>query len=152
MARKYFEDFEVGEVRRGGRHVVSKDEILRFAREFDPAPFHLDEAAANASVFGGLTASGAHTVALQIKLIHESHDKPDQQAVVLAALGWDDVRFLKPVRPGDTLSLHSECIETRASGSKHDRGIVRTRITILNQHEEPVLTSIHTILVARRRD
>ncbi len=74
MAQKYFEDFEVGDVRHGGRHVVSKDEILRFAREFDPAPFHLDEAAANASVFGGLTASGAHTVALQIKLIHGSHD------------------------------------------------------------------------------
>jgi acyl dehydratase len=71
MAPKYFDDLKVGEIRRGGSYTVSREEILQFAREFDPQPFHLDEAAANASVFGGLTASGAHTVALQIKLIHQ---------------------------------------------------------------------------------
>jgi acyl dehydratase len=100
-------------------------------------------------VFGGLTASGAHTVALQIKLVHQSESRED---AVLAVLGWDEVRFPKPVRPGDTLSLRNECIETRASESKPDRGIARMRVELLNQHGETVLTSIHTILVARRRD
>jgi len=151
MARKYFEDFKVGEIRRSGPYAVSKEEIVRFAREFDPQPFHLDEAAARASVFGGLTASGAHTVALQLKLIHASHSDEDE-AAVLAALGWDEVRFPNPVRPGDSLSLHKECIETRVSKGKPDRGIVRTRITVLNQNGEAVLTSIHTILVKRGTD
>jgi acyl dehydratase len=149
MAPKYFEDFKVGEILRGGPYTVSREEILQFAREFDPQPFHLDEAAANASVFGGLTASGAHTVALQIKLIHQCESR-DQ--AVLAALGWDEVRFPKPVRPGDTLSLCNECIETRASETKPDRGIARMRIELVNQKGETVLTSVHTILVARRRD
>ena len=149
MARRYFEDFNIGEVHRSGGYTVTQEEIVRFARAFDPQPFHIDESVAATSVFGGLTASGAHTVALQLKLIHESGAGKDD--VVLAALGWDEVRFPNPVRPGDTLSLSIECMERRTSDSKPDRGIVKNRVTLENQKGETVLTSIHTILVARRR-
>jgi len=146
---KYLEEFEVGNKNRGGSYRVSKEEIIRFASDYDPQPFHLDEAAAEASVFGGLTACGSHTVALQIKLIH-LRGGGRAQGAVLAGLGWDEVRFAKPVRPDDVLTLESEVIESRPSESKSDRGIVRVRQTVLNQNEEAVLTSIHTILVAKR--
>lgn len=152
MERKYFEDIKVGEIYQSPPYTVSRDEIVRFAREFDPQPFHLDDTAASASVFGGLTASGAHTVALQIKLIHTRQQQEARESAVLAVLGWDEVRFSTPVRPDDTLHLRTECIDARVSESKPDRGIVRTRLTLLNQKKEIVLTSIHTILVARRRD
>ena len=148
VRRRYFQDFEIGEVHRSDPYAVSKEEILRFSGEFDPQPFHLDEDAANASVFGGLTASGAHTVALQLKLIHASGAGKDD--AVLAALGWDEVRFPKPVSPGDALSLRIECVEARSSETKPDRGVVRDQVTLLNQNDEIVLTSIHTILVAKR--
>jgi acyl dehydratase len=150
VKKKYFEDFEVGDSNRKGSHTVTREEIIAFAQEFDPQPFHIDEAAANASVFGGLTAAGSHTVALQIKLIHS--DRAEVESAVLAGMGWDEVRFPNPVRPGDTLSLLMECIDTRVSKSKPDRGIVRNKITVLNQNEDVVLESIHTILVARRRN
>jgi acyl dehydratase len=146
---RYFEDLEVGYKNRGGSYKVSKEEIIRFASEYDPQPFHLDEAAANASVFGGLIACGAHTVALHIKLIH-LRDGGRSEGAVLAGLGWDEVRFAKPVRPDDVLTSEGEVIESRPSESKPDRGIVRIRQTVLNQHEETVFTATHTILVAKR--
>ena len=143
---KYFEDYIVGEPVQGGSHKVTKDEIVAFASEYDPQPFHIDEDAANASVFGGLTASGFHTVAIQGRLIHTFPEK----TAVIAALGWDEVRFVNPVRVGDTLTIHLVCIEKRPSTSKPDRGVVRTSVTLCNQRGEDVLTSIHSILVKRR--
>ena len=143
---KYFEDYVVGDYVQGGSYMVTKDEIVAFAREYDPQPFHIDEEAAKASVFGGLTASGFHTVAIQGKLIHALPDK----GAVIAGLGWDEVRFANPVHVGDTLTLHLVCIETRPSTSKPDRGVVRSSITLRNQRGEDVLTSIHSILVKRR--
>jgi acyl dehydratase len=143
---KYFEDYVVGDHDQGGSHKVTKDEIVAFASEYDPQPFHIDEDAANASVFGGLTASGFHTVAIQGRLIHTLPDK----GAVIAGLGWDEVRFVNPVHVGDTLTLQLACIEKRPSSSKPERGVVRNSITLRNQRGEDVLTSIHSVLVKRR--
>lgn len=147
--QRYLEDFKIGMVDSSGPYTVTKEEIVRFAREFDPQPFHIDEKMAAASVFGGLTASGAHTVALQMRLIHESD--LGMNDAVLAGMGWDEVRFLEPVRPGDTLFLTIECIDKRISDSNPGRGVVKNLIILKNQKEETVLKSIHTILVAARR-
>ncbi len=143
---KYFEDFHVGDRSTFGAHRVTRDEIVEFAARWDPQPFHVDEVAAAASSFGGLTASGVHVVAITVSLIVAR----DEKVAVIAALGWDEVRFLAPVRPGDVLSLTHECLETRASRSKPDRGIVRNRVTAVNERGEPVLSYVDTILVARR--
>ncbi len=143
---KYFEDFRVGDRSAFGAHPVSRDEIVELAARWDPQPFHVDEKAAAASTFGGLTASGAHLVAITVSLIVTR----DEKVAVIAALGWDEVRFLAPVRPGDVLSLAHECLEARASRSKPDRGVVRNRVTAVNDRGEPVLSYVDTILVARR--
>jgi acyl dehydratase len=144
---KYFEDYEVGESFEHGAYTVSADEIMTFARQYDPQPFHLDLAAAAASVFGGLTASGFHTVAIQGALMHSS---PEAGAAVVAGLGWDEVRFSSPVRVGDTLSVRFTCVATRPSASKPDRGIVRNKVEVLNQDGQVVLTSVHNLLMGRR--
>ena len=146
-AVKYFEDFEVGESFEHGAYVVSAEEIMAFARQYDPQPFHLDLAAAAASVFGGLTASGFHTVAIQGALIHSS---PEAGAALIAGLGWDEVRFSNPVRVGDTLSVRFTCLETRPSASRPDRGIVRNKVEVLNQDGQIVLSSVHNLLMRRR--
>ena len=144
---KYFEDYEVDESFEYGANVVSAEEIMALARQYDPQPFHLDLAAAAASVFGGLTASGFHTVAIQGALMHSS---PEAGAAVIAGLGWDEVRFSNPVRVGDTLSVRFTCLDTRPSASKPDRGIVRNRVEVLNQDDQVVLSSVHNMLMRRR--
>ncbi len=144
---KQFEDYEVGESFEHGSYKVSAEEIMTFARQYDPQPFHLDLAAAATSVFGGLTASGFHTVAIQGALIHSS---PAAEAAVIAGLGWDEVRFSSPVRVGDTLSVRVTCLETRPSASKPDRGIVRSKVEVLNQDGQIVLSSVHNLLIGRR--
>ena len=149
IMKRYLEDFEVGMVHSSGRYTITEEEIVRFASEFDPQPFHLDREMAAASVFGGLTASGAHIVALQFKLIHES--ELGKNDAVLAGLGWEEVCFPEPVRPGDTLSLTVECIGKRFSENNPDRGIVKNLVTLNNQNGKTVLKSIHTILVASGR-
>jgi acyl dehydratase len=147
QAVKYFEDYEVGESVVHGAYSVSAEEIMAFARHYDPQPFHVDLEAAAASVFGGLTASGFHTVAIQGALIHSS---PEAEAAVMAGLGWDEVRFSNPVRPGDTLSVRFTCLDARPSSSKPDRGIVRNKVEVLNQDGQIVLSSVHNLLMRRR--
>ena len=144
---KYFEDYVVGESFGHGAYVVEAEEIMAFARQYDPQPFHLDLAAAAASIFGGLTASGFHTVAMQGALLHST---PEDPAAILAGLGWDEVRFSNPVRVGDTLSVRITCVETRPSESKPDRGIVRQKVELLNQDGQVVLSSVHNLLMRRR--
>ena len=131
--KKYFDDFQVGQKERVGSVLVTKEDIVQFAQEFDPQPFHVDEAAAKMSIFGGLTACGAHIVALKIKLIHA---QAQGKAEILAGLGWDEWRFATPVRPNDTLTLEIETVEKRESQSKPDRGIVRQQLSVLNQTNE----------------
>jgi acyl dehydratase len=148
MTGLYFDDTEIGQLRTAGPYLVSSDEIIEFARKYDPQPFHTDEEAAARSVFAGLTASGAHTFAITISLL--SRTKPHSLRVV-AGLGWDELRLPVPVRPGDELSLEVAIMEKRESKSNPDRGIVRNQMHLRNQKREAVLQCINTVLVARRR-
>jgi acyl dehydratase len=142
----YFEDAEIGTVLTAGPRLVTKDEIIHFAKQYDPVPRHTDEEAAARSIFGGLTASSAHTFAMFISLT----PRLQPRLRVLAGMGWDEIRLPNAVRPGDELDLETTVLEKRESKSKSDRGIVRNQIRLLNQRREPVLQGISTILVARR--
>jgi acyl dehydratase len=147
MTILYFEEAEVGKLRTAGPYLVSRNEIIEFARKYDPQPFHIDEEAAARSVFAGLTASGAHTFAILISLLSKTEP---YSLRVLAGLGWDELRFLIPVRPGDELYLELAILEKRESKSNSDRGIVRGQIHLRNQKREIVLQCVNTVLVARR--
>ena len=144
---KFFEDYHVGDKVSAGEFELEKSEIIDFAGKWDPQPFHTDEAAAAESVYGGLTASGCHVVAIAMSLVEKSDAKPK----VIGALGWDELRFPNPARPGDRLTLTLECIEARPSESKPDRGIVRNQFTLANQNGETVLILKDTILVEKRK-
>ena len=142
----YFEDAEIGAVFTAGPRLVTKDEIIHFAMQYDPVPRHIDEEAAARSIFGGLTASSAHTFAMFISLT----PRLQPRLRVLAGLGWDELRLPNAVRPGDELDLETTVLEKRESKSKPDRGIVRNQVRLRNQRRELVLQAISTILVARR--
>lgn len=148
MTSGYFEDFEVGDSRKAGPYFVSKDEIIQFAKQYDPRPFHIDEAAAARSVFAGLSASAAHTFAIFISLTN----KFQTPVRVIALLGYDELRLPNAVRPGDNLYLESTTLEKRASKSKLDRGIVRSQGHLRNQKGETVLQCVYSVLVERRSD
>jgi acyl dehydratase len=128
---EYFEDYIVGTVHEFGSIVVEEAEVIDFARRFDPQPFHIDPAAAKQSVFGGLIASGWHTAAMMMGMIVEHYLA---QSASLGSPGIDELRWLKPVRPGDTLTARVTVLESRRSRSKPDRGIVYSLIEVLNQH------------------
>ena len=144
---RYFEDYEIGELRRLGRYRVSREEIVEFALRFDPQPFHIDDEAAKSSIFGSLTASSCHTFALT-SLIHSRN--PEQTALV-ANLGAESLRFPSPLRPDDEVELTSECVALRASKSRPGIGIVTTRGLLTNQHDEIVM-DMTTIYMVRRRE
>lgn len=140
---RYLNDLEVGTRSSVGDYEIDASEIVEFAEKWDPFPFHTDEAAARASHFGGLTASSCHIFAICTRLYHRDPDR----IAVLAMLGKDGMRFPNPVRPGDRLTYHSECVEKRASRSRPDRGIVRVRDRLVNQRGEAVLEQQVTLLV-----
>ena len=146
MTRLYFEETEVGETRKAGPYLVSKNEIIQFAKQYDPVPSHIDEEAAARSIFGGLTACSAHTFSISILLDTRLQPRPH----VLAGMGWDELRLPNAVRPGDELDLEVTVLEKRESKSKSDRGIIRSQIVLRNQKGETVLQCISNILVARR--
>ena len=146
MATLYFEDFVIGATRSYGGYEVSKEEIVEFARRWDPQPFHVDEAVAQASVFGGLTASACHTFAISSVLTSRHPDVIKN----VAALGFEELRFPNPVRPGDRLSFASECIDRRESRSRPDVGIVTMRSTLANQDGRPVMTMKASFMVQKR--
>jgi len=147
MPRRYFEDLQVGQVWEHGPRTVSRDEVVAFAREFDPQPFHLDEEAALRSPYRGLIASGWHTAALCQRMVI---DGLEGESASLGSPGVDELRWLRPVRPGDTLWLRVECVETRPSHSKPDRGLARFRYDLRNQAGETVMTMTGLALFARR--
>jgi acyl dehydratase len=139
----YFEDVAVGDSISFGPLTITRDEVVTFAGEFDPQPFHLSDEAAAHTHFGSLAASGWHTTAIFMKMfVAEMQKQPGRQAASLGALGVDELRWLKPVRPGDTLRGVSEVIETKALKSRPEMGIVRNKVTMFNQDDEPVLTMI----------
>lgn len=143
---RYLEDFQTSEIETIPGYALSASEIVEFGRAWDPQPMHTDPDAAKTLPFGGLVASGLHLLAIAVRQLVS---QPGHVAVI-AGLSVDEVRFLRPARPGDTLTVTRECIEARASDTKPDRGIVRNRITLLNQHDEVVLSYVDTLLVWRR--
>jgi len=148
MTSGYFEDYEVGDSRKAGPYLVSKAEIIQFANQYDPRPFHTDEEAAARSVFGGLTASAAHAFAIFIFLT----DKAQPPIRALAGLGYDELRQPNPVRPGDELDFEATVLERRESKSRPGTGILRNQIHLRNQRRETVFQCVSSVLVARRPD
>ena len=145
-SKRYFEDFIPGEVLTLGTSPVTAEEIIEYAEKWDPQPRHIDPIAAKESSFGGLIASGSHIFAISVRLLVTQNP----QVAVVAVVGCDRVRFTRPVRPGDVLTSYAECVETRPSRTKADRGIVRNKITLVNQNGERVLKYIDTILALKR--
>ena len=147
MTKRYLEDFAVGQVFKTSRKRVDKDEIFAFAKEYDPQPFHLDEAAARQSPFAGLAASGWHTAAMTMRLLVDGEFKP---AGGILGVGFDELSWPRAVRPGDELYVLSEVLEVRPSKSRPDRGMIRVRNTTFNQNEEAVQIFTGNLLVPRR--
>jgi acyl dehydratase len=148
MADLYLEDFEAGQVFRGTNRVrVELVDIVRFAAEYDPQPFHLDEEAAKQSVFNGLAASGWHTAALTMRLLVASDLRI---AGGLIGLGFEEMRWPRPVRAGDELRVESEVLQKRESKSRPGQGLLKMRNTTINQRDEPVQVSVGTLIVPRR--
>ena len=138
MSAKYWwEDFKVGEVSEMGRRTVTKSEVIAFAQQFDPQSFHVDEAAAKQSMYGGLIASGWHTVAMVMRMMCDNYLL---DSASLGSPGVDHVKWLKPVRPGDTIRAMRTVLESRRSASKPDVGIVKTLWEVFNQNDERVMT------------
>jgi acyl dehydratase len=135
--RLYWEDFPVGHCIEFGATPVTQEAVLAFARQFDPQPFHVDEEAARASLFGGLCASGWHTCAMAMRMMCDEYLL---DAASLGSPGIDNLRWLKPVFPGDVLGMRMEVLEARPMASKPHVGLVRSRWEARNQHGEAVLT------------
>ena len=144
---KYFEDVRAGETAVLGSRAVTEDEIVAFARRYDPQPFHTDPEAARASIFGGLIASGWHTCAIMMRL---SVDAMQREGVAGAGSpGIDSCRWLRPVRPGDTLTLTREVLDVWPSRSR-PIGFVRSRNEMVNQRGETVLAVVGVSMLQRR--
>jgi len=133
----YFEDFPPGDVRESPPRTITREEMVDFARKYDPQPFHLDDDAAKKTIYGGLIGSGWLTVSVMMRLLWDTMLK---DTVSLGSPGSDEIRWLKPVRPGDTLRARFTVVEAIPSRSKPDRGVVKTFTEILNQHGEIVMT------------
>jgi acyl dehydratase len=146
MSRTYFDDLAVGWRSRVGTWRLDEDEVIAFARQWDPQPFHVDRVAAEASMFGGLTASSLHLFAICTRLFFDH----DAHIAVLAMLGKDSVRFPNPARVGERLVYETECIEHRPSTSKPDRGVIRLRDEVTDSAGRCVLSQDVSLLVARR--
>jgi acyl dehydratase len=147
VTERYLDDFAVGQVFRSGSICVDASRIKSFAAEFDPQPFHLDPEAATQTYFRGLAASGWHTAALTMRLLVGSELKP---AGGIIGLGFEEFRWPRPVRPGDELHLQTEVLEVRPSQSRPEQGLIKIRMTTLNQAGEAVQILVGTLLVRRR--
>ena len=145
----WFEDFSVGDRAAFGRYAVTREEVLAFARAYDPQPFHLDDAAAAKTYFGRIAASGWQSCAFAMAMIVAEQEARDD-AGSMGGLGIDTLRWMKPVYPGDVLRLESEVLEVRASRSRPELGSVRTRLTMFNQHDEAVMSQEPIVLYRRR--
>lgn len=144
---RYLEDFEPGQKFGSGRLLVEAARIKSFAAEFDPQPFHVDEDRARETFFKGLAASGWHTAAMTMRLLVDSELKP---AGGIIGAGFDEMRWPRPVRPGDELHVESEVLDVRPSKSRPDQGVIKVRTTTLNQNGEPVQVFVGNLIVLRR--
>lgn len=145
---KYFEDLVVGTKASFGRYEVTRDEVVEFASKYDPQPFHLSDEAAAQTHFGRLAASGWHTAAMAMRMAVEN--MKDQRSASLGSPGLDELRWLKPVYPGDVLRCESELLDKRVSRSRPEMGITKGRTTVFNQHDEPVMTFVANGLIRTR--
>jgi acyl dehydratase len=144
---KYYEDFTIGgEERFLGTYELTEAEILEVGRRWDPQPWHVDPRAARDSIFGGLVAASAHLFAVSSWF---GQRMPTKTATI-AALGFDELRLVNPGRVGDLISASAVCIAKRESKSKPDRGIIRSRMTLTNQHGDTVLSMVTTFLCLKR--
>ncbi|HEX3787130.1 MAG TPA: MaoC family dehydratase [Pseudonocardiaceae bacterium] len=146
-AERYFEDYPAGATHDCGNTTVSEKQILDFAREFDPQYFHTDPVAAADGPFGGLAASGWHTAGLMMRLLVDNYLPT---VASLGSPGLDELRWLRPVRPGDVLTLRVTVAEARPSRSKPDRGLIRSYVELTNEADEPVLTLTAVNFLLRR--
>jgi len=145
---QYFEDIEVGRKARFGHYEVTREEVVAFAERYDPQPFHLSDEAAAQTHFGRLSASGWHTCAMTMAMVVENLKAHGQAG--LGSPGIDELRWLKPVYPGDTLTCETEVIDKRASRSRPEMGSYRSRMTVSNQHGDPVMTFVSIGLIRTR--
>jgi len=137
LHKYYWEDFKVGDTAPIGERVVEQTEMIGFARAYDPQPFHIDVDAAKRSMYGGLIASGWHTVAMVMRMTVDSYLN---ESASLGSPGVENVRWLKPVRPGETIRATRKVVETRASKSRPEMGLVKTIWEVFNQDGELVMT------------
>lgn len=144
----YLEDFQVGQTWTSDSLVVSAEEIIEFARRYDPQPFHTDPEAATKTFFGGLAASGWHTAALSMGLMVRCQMKP---ANGLVGAGVDDLKWPNPLRPGDEIHVELEVLEVKPSRSKPDRGIVRMGMRTINQDGKVMQSSVANVVVPTRQ-
>jgi acyl dehydratase len=147
MSQRYFEDFHAGDVFPLAERVITKGEIIAYATVYDAQPFHVDEGAAKKLMLGGLAASGWHTACVVMRMNYDSWLK---DTASLGAPGIDELRWVKPVRPGDRLSGRLEVLETRTSKSRPEMGLVGMSCTVENQAGQVVLTQRHTQIIRRR--
>ena len=145
---RYYEDIEVGSRSAFGRYKVTREEVMEFAGKYDPQPFHLDDEAAAQTHFGRLSASGWHTCAMTMAML--VGNMKGEKSAGLGSPGVDQLRWKKPVYPGDTLRCESEVIEKRRSASRPEMGIFKTRTQTFNQNDEVVLDMISNGLIATR--
>ena len=144
----YFEDFEVGHTSKYGRYEVTSEEIIEFATKYDPQPFHLSEEAGKAMHFGGLCASGWHTCAMAMRMVVDA--MPSEGSGSLGSPGIDELRWKKPVFPGDVLSIESTVVDKRESRSRSDMGTVFLENKVYNQRNEIVMTFKPIAMYKRR--
>ncbi|MGM0590620.1 MAG: MaoC family dehydratase [Halobacteriota archaeon] len=148
---RYYEDLTIGATYDVGSYTLTKSEIITFAEQFDPQPFHVDEEAAKESMFGELVASGLHTLCLSVRLFVTEFVTPDEGIANMGGLGMDDLRWHRPVKPGDTLRLRIEVADKRLSESHSDRGYVDFERTVFNDDDEQVLSIRSHNIVRRER-
>jgi len=146
MGKRYWEDLNGGERLSCSPAIIDKTDIINFANRYDPQPFHVDEAIANASIFGGLIASALHTLAACTRVVVEAQG----DLAIMSGLGIDEVKLFNPVRPGDVLSVEAYWSDLKRSRSKPDRGIAGLKCKVSNQRGEPVVEYGYTYLVACR--
>ena len=145
--KRHFEDFQPGTVAVYGPRLVTREEIVAFAAEFDPQPMHLDEAAAAATLLGGLAASGWHSCCILMRMIADGFVN---QSNSMGAPGVDEVRWLKPLRPGTQVRVRTTILETRPSNSRPELGFVKNRFEMLDEQDAVLMTLVSSLMVRRR--
>ena len=148
MAKLYWEDLQPGAVSVSGPRLVTREEIVAFAAEFDPQPMHLDEAAASATLLGGLAASGWHSCCLLMRIMADGFVN---QTSSMGAPGVEEVRWLKPLRPGTQVRVRTTVLDKRASNSRPEVGFVRCRAEMIDERDD-VITSFTSPLMLKRRE